>query len=212
MEEFQSPAAFAANHDFDAEPLAAADGARAAEHAFAPLYRELLRGIGEDVSREGLVGTPQRAAKAFEFLTSGYQQDVQQLLNGAIFESANRDMVVVRDIEFYSLCEHHILPFYGKVHVAYLPAGKVIGLSKIPRIVDLYARRLQIQENLSRQIAEAVQQVTGAAGVAVVVEAKHMCMMMRGVEKQNSTMITSVMLGEFRDNAATRSEFLSLIK
>lgn len=208
MEDFQSPAAFAANHDFDAEPLAAADGARAAEHAFAPLYRELLRGIGEDVSREGLVGTPQRAAKAFEFLTSGYQQDVQQLLNGAIFESANRDMVVVRDIEFYSLCEHHILPFYGKVHVAYLPAGKVIGLSKIPRIVDLYARRLQIQENLTEQIARCVQSVTGAEGVAVVVEARHMCMLMRGVEKQNASMVTSTQLGLFRESESARNQFL----
>ena len=175
-------------------------------------YTEILSQLGEDVSREGLLDTPKRAAKAMKYLCRGYEQTLEEVTNGALFTSDNSEMVLVRDIELYSMCEHHMLPFIGKAHVAYLPKGKVLGLSKVVRIVDMFARRLQIQENLSRQIAEAVQQVTGAAGVAVVIEAKHMCMMMRGVEKQNSTMLTSVMLGEFRENAATRSEFLSLIK
>ena len=178
----------------------------------AGLTREWLAAIGEDPDREGLARTPHRVAKAWSFLTAGYGQTLAEVVGEGIFAAEGSEMVIVKDIEFYSMCEHHMLPFIGKAHVAYLPKGKVLGLSKVARIVDMYARRLQIQENLSRQIAEAVQQVTGAAGVAVVVEAKHMCMMMRGVEKQNSTMITSVMLGEFRDNAATRSEFLSLIK
>jgi GTP cyclohydrolase I len=175
-------------------------------------YSAILGQIGEDISREGLLDTPKRAAKAMQYLCKGYGQTLEEVTNGALFSSDNSEMVLVRDIELYSLCEHHLLPFIGKAHVAYLPNGKVLGLSKVARIVDMYARRLQIQENLSQQIAEAILSVTGAAGVAVVVEAKHMCMMMRGVEKQNSTMITSVMLGEFRSNAATRSEFLSLIK
>ena len=175
-------------------------------------YTAILSQIGEDVSLEGLLDTPKRAAKAMKYLCRGYEQTLEEVTNCALFTSDNSEMVLVRDIELYSMCEHHMLPFIGKAHVAYLPKGKVLGLSKVARIVDMYARRLQIQENLSRQIAEAVQQVTGAAGVAVVIEAKHMCMMMRGVEKQNSTMLTSVMLGEFRENAATRSEFLSLIK
>src|SRR6201999_491172 len=175
-------------------------------------YRELLQGIGEDTDREGLRRTPDRAARALEFLTQGYRQNLDEIINGAVFESRASEIILVKDIELYSLCEHHLLPFIGKAHVAYIPSGKVLGLSKVARIVDMYARPLQIQENLSRQIADAVQQVTGALGVAVVIEAKHMCMMMRGVEKQNSSMITSVMLGEFRENAATRSEFLSLIK
>ena len=174
-------------------------------------YTAILSQLGEDVTREGLRDTPKRAAKAMQYLCKGYQQTLDEVTNGALFSSDASEMVLVRDIELYSLCEHHLLPFIGKVHVAYLPNGKVLGLSKVARIVDMYARRLQIQENLSRQIAEAVQQVTGAFGVAVVVEAQHMCMMMRGVEKQNSSMVTSVMLGECRDNAATRSEFLSLI-
>ena len=178
----------------------------------ADAYRELLQGIGEDTDREGLRRTPDRAAHALEFLTQGYRQNLDEIINGAVFESGASEIILVKDIELYSLCEHHLLPFIGKAHVAYIPSGKVLGLSKVARIVDMYARRLQIQENLSRQIADAVQEVTGALGVAVVIEAKHMCMMMRGVEKQNSTMITSVMLGEFRENAATRSEFLSLIK
>ena len=173
--------------------------------------RTLLRWAGEDPSREGLLDTPKRAAKAMQYLCRGYQQTLEEVTNNALFSSDNSEMVLVKDIELYSLCEHHLLPFIGKAHVAYIPSGKVLGLSKVARIVDMYARRLQIQENLSRQIAEAVQQVTGALGVAVVIEARHMCMMMRGVEKQNSSMVTSVMLGEFRHNAATRSEFLSLI-
>ena len=175
-------------------------------------YTAILGQLGEDVSREGLLDTPKRAAKAMQYLCRGYEQTLEEVTNGALFSSDNSEMVLVKDIELYSLCEHHLLPFIGKAHVAYIPSGKVLGLSKVARIVDMYARRLQIQENLSRQIADAVMQVTGALGVAVVIEAKHMCMMMRGVEKQNSSMITSVMLGEFRENAATRSEFLSLIK
>jgi len=174
-------------------------------------YTEILGQLGEDVTREGLRDTPKRAAKAMQYLCRGYQQTLEEVTNGALFSSDNSEMVLVKNIELYSLCEHHLLPFIGKAHVAYIPNGKVLGLSKVARIVDMYARRLQIQENLSRQIAEAVQQVTGALGVAVVIEAQHMCMMMRGVEKQNSSMVTSVMLGEFRENSATRSEFLSLI-
>ena len=175
-------------------------------------YREILLGLGENPEREGLLDTPKRAAKAMQYLCHGYEQNLDEIVNGALFASDNDEMVIVKNIELYSLCEHHLLPFIGKAHVAYIPSGKVLGLSKVARIVDMYARRLQIQENLSRQIADAVMQVTGALGVAVVIEAKHMCMMMRGVEKQNSSMITSVMLGKFRENAATRSEFLSLIK
>ena len=172
----------------------------------------ILRAVGEDPAREGLLATPNRVARAYDELLIGYKVDPEALLNNALFEASYSEMVVVSDIDFYSLCEHHMLPFFGKAHVAYIPNGKVLGLSKVARIVDMYARRLQIQENLSRQIAEAIQQVTGALGVAVVIEAQHMCMMMRGVEKQNSSMVTSVMLGEFRDNAATRSEFLSLVR
>ena len=175
-------------------------------------YTAILGQLGEDVSREGLLDTPKRAAKAMQYLCRGYEQTLEEVTNGALFSSDASEMVMVKDIELYSLCEHHLLPFIGKAHVAYIPNGKVLGLSKVARIVDMYARRLQIQENLSRQIAEAIMQVTGALGVAVVIEAKHMCMMMRGVEKQNSSMITSVMLGEFRENAATRMEFLGLIK
>lgn len=161
--------------------------------------------------RPGLIDTPKRAAKAFEFLTKGYGQTVEEVVNGALFPSDNSEMVIVKDIELYSMCEHHLLPFVGKCHVAYLPKGKVIGLSKIARIVDVYARRLQIQETLTTQIADSIQELTAAEGVAVIIEAKHLCMMMRGVEKQNSLMKTSAMLGEFRTNPATRSEFLSLL-
>jgi len=175
-------------------------------------YTAILGQLGEDVNREGLLDTPKRAAKAMQYLCKGYQQTLEDVTNGALFSSDNSEMVLVKNIELYSLCEHHMLPFIGKAHVAYLPNGKVLGLSKVARIVDMYARRLQIQENLTREIAEAMQQVTGASGVAVVIEAQHMCMMMRGVEKQNSSMVTSVMLGQFRDNAATRSEFLGLVK
>ncbi len=174
-------------------------------------YRDVIKAIGEDPEREGLLDTPKRAAKALDFLTSGYRQDLKTIVNGAVFESDNDEMVVVRDIELYSMCEHHMLPFTGRCHIGYLPNGKVLGLSKFARITDMFARRLQIQENLTRQIALAVQEVTGARGVAVVVEARHFCMMMRGVEKQNSTMASSVMLGDFREHQATRSEFLRLI-
>lgn len=175
-------------------------------------YAQIISELGEDLTREGLHDTPARAAKAMKFLTRGYEQTLEGVVNGALFPSDNSEMVLVKDIELYSLCEHHILPFIGKAHVAYIPQGKVVGLSKIARIVDMYARRLQIQENMTKEIAEAIMQITGAAGVAVVVEAKHMCMMMRGVEKQNSSMKTSMMLGSFRDNSATRSEFFSLIR
>jgi GTP cyclohydrolase I len=200
----------AVGEDFESvEPVG--DSPQAGEHPLARHYRELMRGVGEDIGREGLVGTPQRAAKAFEFLTRGYREDIAALLNGAIFESANRDMVIVRDIEFYSLCEHHILPFFGKVHVAYLPKGRVIGLSKIPRIVDVFARRLQIQENLTDQIAQCIQEVTGAEGVAVVVEARHMCMLMRGVEKQNASMVTTSLRGGFRENESARNQFMRFL-
>jgi len=176
------------------------------------LYKKIISGIGEDVERQGLVDTPKRAAKAMSFLTSGYQQSLDGIVNGAIFDSDADDMVIVKNIELYSMCEHHLLPFIGKCHVAYLPNGKVVGLSKVARIVDMYARRLQIQEQLTTQIADSILKVTGAKGVAVVVEAKHLCMMMRGVEKQNSQMTTSTMLGQFRKNSETRAEFLSLLK
>jgi len=174
-------------------------------------FREILKGVGEDPEREGLLDTPKRAAKALQYLCNGYEKSLEEVVNGALFSSDNDEIVVVRDIELYSLCEHHMLPFTGKAHVAYLPTGKVLGLSKVARIVDMYARRLQIQEKLTRQIAEAIQEVTRAAGVAVVIEARHMCMMMRGVEKQNSSMNTSVMLGAFRESCTTRMEFLQLI-
>ncbi|MHC8331356.1 GTP cyclohydrolase I FolE [Pseudomonas sp. LB3P25] len=181
------------------------------QNALSQSYREILIGLGENPDREGLQDTPARAAKAMQYLCHGYEQSVEEIVNGALFASDNDEMIIVDNIELYSLCEHHILPFIGKAHVAYIPTGKVLGLSKIARLVDMFARRLQIQENLTRQIADAVQQVTGAAGVAVVIEAKHMCMMMRGVEKQNSTMNTSVMLGAFRESSNTRQEFLQLI-
>jgi len=174
-------------------------------------FSKIIEAIGEDVTREGLVDTPKRAAKAFEFLNNGYDKTLEEVLNGAIFEADTEDMVIIKDIELYSLCEHHLLPFVGKCHIAYLPQGKVLGLSKLARIVDMYARRLQIQEKLTKQIADAVDTAVGAKGVAVVIEAKHMCMMMRGVEKQNSVMTTSVMTGIFRKEMSTRAEFLSLI-
>ena len=180
-------------------------------HSLAEHYREILVGVGENPQREGLLDTPQRAAQAMQYLCNGYTQSLAEIVNGALFESHNDEMVIVRDIELYSLCEHHMLPFIGKAHVAYLPTGRVLGLSKVARLVDMFARRLQIQENLTRQIACAMQEVTDAAGVGVVIEAKHMCMMMRGVEKQNSVATTSCMLGRFRTDARTRGEFLSLI-
>jgi len=175
-------------------------------------YRAIIQALGEDPAREGLLRTPHRAAKAMQFLTQGYGQDVQKIVNDAIFTTTNSEMVIVKDIELYSLCEHHLLPFLGRAHVAYIPDGKVLGLSKIPRIVDMFARRLQIQENLTQQIGNCIQEVTGARGVAVVIEAKHLCAMMRGVEKQNSSMTTSMMLGTFRDDPRTRTEFLTLIR
>lgn len=175
-------------------------------------YREILTDIGEDLNRPGLVDTPLRAAKAMQFLTRGYQQNIDEVINNAMFPSSSEEMVIVKNIELYSMCEHHMLPFIGKCHVAYLPKGKVIGLSKIARIVDMYARRLQIQENLTKEIAEVIIERTGAAGAGVIIEAQHMCMMMRGVEKQNSVMTTSCMLGAFRNSQSTRNEFLSLIQ
>ncbi len=174
-------------------------------------YQHIITDLGEDIHRDGLVDTPKRAAKAMSFLTQGYHQSLEEVVNGAVFESNNDEMVIVKNIELYSLCEHHMLPFIGKCHIGYLPRGKVLGLSKFARIVDMFARRLQIQENLTLQIAEAVEQVTNARGVAVVIEAQHMCMMMRGVQKQNSTMSSSVMLGSLRSSQATRGEFLTLI-
>src|SRR3989440_4675267 len=175
-------------------------------------FRCLLEAVGEDPEREGLVRTPGRAARAFEFLTAGYRQSLDDLVNGAIFDSEASEIVLVKDIELYSMCEHHLLPFIGKAHVAYIPNGKVIGLSKMARIVDMFARRLQIQENLTMQIADALMQSLHPRGVGLVIEAKHLCMMMRGVEKQNSVMTTSCLLGVFKEDARTRSEFLALLK
>jgi GTP cyclohydrolase I len=174
-------------------------------------FLQLLQAIGEDPNREGLLRTPTRAARAFEFLTNGYRQSLDDVVNGAIFESDASEIILVKDIELYSMCEHHLLPFIGRAHVAYIPNGKVIGLSKVARLVDVFARRLQIQENLTMQIADALMKTLHPAGVGVVVEAKHLCMMMRGVEKQNSVMKTSCLLGIFKEDARTRSEFLSLL-
>ena len=174
--------------------------------------RRLLAELGEDPSREGLLDTPKRVEKALRFLTSGYSADVDTVLNNALFTVDYNEMVIVKDIDFYSLCEHHLLPFFGKCHVAYIPQGKVIGLSKIPRLVEIFSRRLQIQERLTSQIAETLSEKVQPLGVAVVVEASHLCMSMRGVEKQNSVAVTSAMLGVFHDDARTRSEFLELVK
>jgi len=181
-----------------------------AETLIGPYY-DLLVGMGEDPDREGLRYTPQRAARALAFLTQGYRQSLESVVNNALYETDLDEIVLVKDIELYSLCEHHVLPFIGKCHVGYLPQGRVLGLSKVARVVDMYARRLQIQETLTQQIANTVLEVTNAAGVGVVIEAQHLCMAMRGVEKQHSTMKTSVMLGSFRDNPPTRSEFLQLL-
>lgn len=174
-------------------------------------FRELIDFIGEDPDREGLRDTPRRAANAIEFLTKGYRDDTDSIVNNALYQSDIDEIIIVKDIELYSLCEHHILPFIGKCHVGYLPNGKVLGLSKIARIVEMFARRLQIQERLTQQIAQTMLDVTGASGVGVLVEAQHLCMQMRGVEKQHSLMKTSVLLGAFRSDSATRSEFLQLI-
>ena len=174
-------------------------------------FHQILEGVGEDPLRQGLLKTPIRAARAFEFLTQGYRQCVEDVVNGAIFDSDASEIILVKDIELYSMCEHHLLPFIGRAHVAYIPNGKVIGLSKVARLVDVFARRLQIQEQLTTQIADALMRTLQPGGVAVVIEAKHLCMMMRGVEKQNSVMKTSCLLGCFKDDARTRSEFLSLL-
>jgi GTP cyclohydrolase I len=183
-----------------------ADSAELANH-----FQHIITGLGEDINREGLLDTPLRAAKAMQYITKGYSQSLEEIVNKAVFESGNDEMVVVKNIELYSICEHHMLPFVGKCHIGYIPSGKVLGLSKFARIVDMYGRRLQIQERLTREIADAIISVTDAAGVGVIIEAKHMCMMMRGVEKQGSAMGTSVMLGEFRDSYNTRQEFLRLL-
>ena len=175
------------------------------------LTLSLLKEIGEDPAREGLLKTPSRVSKAWGFFSDGYKQDLNKIINNAVFNEDGKDMVVVRDIEFFSLCEHHLLPFFGKAHVAYIPNGKVIGLSKIPRIIDMFSRRLQIQERLTRQLAEAVKDVLDPIGVAVIMEGQHMCMQMRGVEKQSSLATTSSMLGKFRESDRTRAEFLSII-
>lgn len=173
--------------------------------------KTILTLIGEDPNREGLARTPQRVAKAWEFLTSGYKQDVKKVLNGAVFKERYDEMVIVKDIDFFSLCEHHMLPFYGKAHVAYIPNGKILGLSKLPRLVEVFSRRLQVQERMTQQIADTLFKTLEPDGVAVVIEARHLCMMMRGVEKQNSVATTSAMLGSFREDERTRNEFLKLI-
>ncbi|HEX7958561.1 MAG TPA: GTP cyclohydrolase I FolE [Terriglobales bacterium] len=177
----------------------------------ADLYREVLQRIGENPERDGLQRTPERVANAMQFLTRGYNENPTKLLQDALFDVDYDEMVIVKDVEMFSLCEHHMLPFYGKVHVAYLPKGKVIGLSKIPRLIDVFARRLQVQERLTKEIADTIQEAIDPLGVGVVIEARHLCMMMRGVEKQHSATVTSAMLGAFRDDQQTRGEFLSLI-
>jgi GTP cyclohydrolase I len=174
--------------------------------------KKILLQVGEDPSREGLLNTPKRVKKSYDFLTGGYKVDINHLVNNAIFEESTDGIVLVRDIEMYSLCEHHLLPFYGRAHVGYIPNNKIIGISKIPRIVDMFARRLQVQERLTTQIANALQEVLNPLGVGVVIKAKHLCMMMRGVEKQNSELFTSCMLGEFKTNSVSRNEFLDLIR
>lgn len=176
------------------------------------LVKELLQELGEDVNREGLVDTPKRVAKAMEFLTSGYSKTPEEVINGAIFEAGQDNMVIVRDIEVYSLCEHHMMPFFGRCHIGYISRGKVLGVSKLARIVDCFARRLQIQERLTCEIAQAIKSEIGAEGVGVVMECRHLCMMMRGIEKQNSIMTTSSVLGSFRSNPSTRAEFMSLVQ
>ena len=187
------------------------NGTTAADPKLEYIYTQMLESIDEDPTREGVLKTPQRAAKALQFLTQGYDQNVEDVVNDAIFNEEYDEMVIVKDIECYSLCEHHLLPFFGKCHVGYIPQKKIIGLSKIPRIVDMFARRLQVQERLTKQIAEALHDVLNPAGVAVVIEAQHLCMMVRGVQKQHSQTMTNVMLGEFRDKISTRTEFMRCI-
>ena len=189
--------------------LLEADGLK--EFSTQEIYREILRRMGEDPGRDGLLATPGRVEKSMAFLTKGYQEDPHQLLRGALFDVDYDEMVIVKDVEMFSLCEHHMLPFFGKVHVAYIPKGKVIGLSKIARLVDIFARRLQVQERMTRQIADAIQDAISPQGVGVVIEARHLCMMMRGIEKQNSSTVTSAMIGCFRQKE-TRAEFLSLVR
>jgi GTP cyclohydrolase I len=184
---------------------------KSGENSIAPHIHEILKELGENPGRDGLQRTPQRVDQALRFLTSGYRMDVQKILNGALYDVKYDEMVVVKDIEFFSMCEHHMLPFFGKVHVAYLPNKKVIGLSKIPRIVDVFARRLQIQERLTQEVAQTIQEVVDPVGVGVIIEARHFCMMMRGVEKQHSGAMTSAMLGAFRTQKETRDEFLALV-
>ena len=181
------------------------------ERSIAPLVKEILSILGEDLERDGLLRTPERVDQALKFLTSGYRTDVRKIINGALYEVKYDEMVVVKDIEFFSLCEHHLLPFFGKIHVAYLPKSRVIGLSKIPRIVDVFARRLQIQERLTQEVAQTIQDAIDPVGVGVICEARHFCMMMRGVEKQHSGAMTSAMLGSFRKSKKTRDEFLALV-
>jgi GTP cyclohydrolase I len=183
----------------------------AVERSIAPLVKEILSILGEDLERDGLLRTPERVDQALKFLTSGYRTDVRKITNGALYEVKYDEMVVVKDIEFFSLCEHHLLPFFGKIHVAYLPKSRVIGLSKIPRIVDVFARRLQIQERLTQEVAQTIQEAIDPVGVGVICEARHFCMMMRGVEKQHSGAMTSAMLGSFRKSKKTRDEFLALV-
>src|SRR5450432_1804904 len=192
-------------------PARAGSGSSSSEDRVTDAYLEILKEMGENPSRDGLIKTPERASKAIRFLTSGYETKLEDIINGALFDVKTSGMVIVRDFEFYSLCEHHMLPFFGKMHVAYLPNKKVIGLSKIPRIVDMFARRLQVQEQLTEQVAQAVTEILQPRGVGVIAEARHFCMMMRGVEKQHSGTVTSTMLGDFRSKKATRDEFLSLV-
>jgi len=182
-----------------------------ADESIAPLVKEMLDRLGEDVQREGLARTPERVERAMQFLTSGYKMDVNKVVNGALFSVKYDEMVIMKDIEFFSMCEHHMLPFFGKVHVAYIPRNRVIGLSKLPRLVDVFARRLQIQERMTQQIAQTIQELIDPVGVGVICEARHFCMMMRGVEKQHSGAVTSAMLGAFRNRKDTRDEFLALV-
>lgn len=195
-----------------AEQAEAAEDLTLKQASLREIYAEVLTRIGEDSARDGLVHTPKRMEKAMEFLTRGYGQTVEQVIHGALFDVDYDEMVIVKDIEFYSQCEHHLLPFFGRAHVAYIPQGKVIGLSKIPRILDVFARRLQVQERLTREVAEAIEEAIRPQGVAVILEAQHLCMMMRGVEKQSSRTVTSAMLGVFKTQMQTRNEFLSLVQ
>jgi GTP cyclohydrolase I len=183
-----------------------------ADASIAPLIKQVLERLGEDTARDGLARTPERVERALQFLTSGYTMDVNKVVNGALFEVKYDEMVIMKDIEFFSMCEHHMLPFFGKVHVAYIPRDRVIGLSKLPRLVDVFARRLQIQERMTQQIAQTIQELIDPVGVGVICEARHFCMMMRGVEKQHSGAVTSTMLGAFRNQKETRDEFLALVK